>query len=204
MHSIGFKVKLLFLIILNMVASLSYKPILAVICQGDNEFEAVDNCITSVLGRHVELTEEFTRCYEAWLQREVLDTTIHWDLLLSTNTNTSTTCLNCSSAADSRDKTRTLAPVGGEDSKCTCKGRLVTNTEYTPLIQQLSGQHYTPNLLEDQEDDAEYDKKDRMLTMIKKPSTNSPGATNGAVVDIPLDDDEQNPPSEAEKIDNVE
>ncbi|KAB7497187.1 Striatin-interacting protein 1 [Armadillidium nasatum] len=49
----------------------------------DPDFEPVDNCITSVLGRHVELTEEFKKHYEIWLQQEVLSTTIDWDQLVS-------------------------------------------------------------------------------------------------------------------------
>ncbi|XP_071449896.1 striatin-interacting protein 1 homolog [Hetaerina americana] len=48
----------------------------------DPEFEPVDNCITSVLGRPVELTEEFKQHYEVWLQREVFQTSVDCDLLL--------------------------------------------------------------------------------------------------------------------------
>ncbi|XP_066952330.1 striatin-interacting protein 1 homolog [Macrobrachium rosenbergii] len=36
----------------------------------DSDFEPLDNCVTSVLGRPVELTE-FKRHYEVWLQQEV-------------------------------------------------------------------------------------------------------------------------------------
>lgn len=193
----------------------------AVVCvivfsiQGDNEFEPVDNCITSVLGRHVELTEEFTRCYEVWLQREVLNTTIHWDLLLSTNTTSSgSVCAKCSaagkksslSAGGGKNKTsRSTSNSSSEDHKkkaggsgsgksqaCECNRRLVSDgsaTEYTPLIQQLSGQQY---LIAEQEEEDEYERKERMLTMIKKPSSannSCSSATNGAIVDIPIDDD---------------
>ncbi|XP_046392923.1 striatin-interacting protein 1 isoform X2 [Ischnura elegans] len=48
----------------------------------DPEFEPVDNCITSVLGRPVELTEEFKQHYEVWLQQEVFQASVDWDLLL--------------------------------------------------------------------------------------------------------------------------
>lgn len=216
--------------------------------QGDNELEPVDNCITSVLGRHVELTEEFTRCYEEWLQREVLNTTIHWDLLLSTNTNTPTSssqrrgqkkgggvCDKCSTAAElaklkkgagaSVDGDTTKGKEASEDGKvidagagnvveCECNRRLVSeggSYEYTPLIEQLSGQfsrhhHHTPlvassgrglsrrtdkgeqDINKEEEEEDEYDRKEKMQTMIKKVS--SSGSTNGgpAVVDIPLDD----------------
>ena len=42
----------------------------------------MDNCITSVLGREVELTDEFKSNYEKWLEREVFGTTIQWEHLL--------------------------------------------------------------------------------------------------------------------------
>lgn len=218
---------------------------------GDNDLEPVDNCITSVLGRHVEMVEEFTRCYEEWLQREVLNTTIHWDLLLSTNTNASSSqerrtgggktggsvCAKCSAAGDCDKKTGGGASgdsdgtakgkevsEGGKQSVveggkgvagCECKKRLVSeggNCEYTPLIEQLSGQfsrhHHFPAVAlggglskkiekpkedidrEEEEEEDEYDRKEKMQTMIKKVS--SSGSTNGvpAVVDIPLDDAE--------------
>eukprot|EP00090_Calanus_glacialis_P031165 TRINITY_DN5114_c0_g1_i1.p1 TRINITY_DN5114_c0_g1~~TRINITY_DN5114_c0_g1_i1.p1 ORF type:complete len:798 (-),score=302.22 TRINITY_DN5114_c0_g1_i1:161-2554(-) len=48
----------------------------------DGEFEPVDNCVNSVLGQEVELTEEFKANYEKWLQREVYNTQIDWDQLL--------------------------------------------------------------------------------------------------------------------------
>jgi len=48
----------------------------------EGEFEPVDNCINSVLGQEVELTDEFKANYEKWLQREVYNTQIDWDQLL--------------------------------------------------------------------------------------------------------------------------
>merc|ERR1712136_206954 len=47
-----------------------------------DDFEPVDNCIASVLGREVELTDEFKANYEKWLDREVFGTTIQWEQLL--------------------------------------------------------------------------------------------------------------------------
>ena len=49
------------------------------------EYEPVDNCVNSVLGQEVELTEEFKANYEKWLQREVYSTQIDWDQLLAAN-----------------------------------------------------------------------------------------------------------------------
>merc|ERR1712058_114264 len=46
------------------------------------DLEPVDNCIASVLGREVELTDEFKANYEKWLDREVFGTTIQWEQLL--------------------------------------------------------------------------------------------------------------------------
>ncbi|XP_068234534.1 striatin-interacting protein 1 homolog isoform X2 [Palaemon carinicauda] len=51
----------------------------------DSDFEPLDNCVTSVLGRPVELTEEFKRHYEVWLQQEVFSAAIDWDQLLAPN-----------------------------------------------------------------------------------------------------------------------
>jgi len=48
----------------------------------EGEFEPVDNCVNSVLGQEVELTDEFKANYEKWLQREVYNTQIDWDQLL--------------------------------------------------------------------------------------------------------------------------
>jgi len=48
----------------------------------EGEFEPVDNCVNSVLGQDVELTDEFKANYEKWLQREVYNTQIDWDQLL--------------------------------------------------------------------------------------------------------------------------
>jgi len=47
------------------------------------DFEPVDNCLNSLLGQTVELTDEFKANYEKWLQREVYNTEIKWELLLS-------------------------------------------------------------------------------------------------------------------------
>ena len=35
------------------------------------ECDPVDNCLSSVLGQEVELTDEFKRNYEKWLHNEV-------------------------------------------------------------------------------------------------------------------------------------
>ncbi len=48
----------------------------------DFEFEPVDNCLSSVLGQDVELTDEFKRNYERWLHKEVYGMQIQWELLL--------------------------------------------------------------------------------------------------------------------------
>jgi len=46
------------------------------------ECDPVDNCLSSVLGQEVELTDEFKRNYEKWLHNEVYNMDIQWDLLL--------------------------------------------------------------------------------------------------------------------------
>ena len=46
--------------------------------------EKVDNCLSSVLGQEVELTEEFKQNYERWLDLEVHNLSIKWELLLET------------------------------------------------------------------------------------------------------------------------
>lgn len=48
----------------------------------DNDFQPVDNCILSVLGENVELTEDFKENYEQWLDMEVFSTKIDWDQIL--------------------------------------------------------------------------------------------------------------------------
>ncbi len=48
----------------------------------EDDFEPVDNCITSVLGQDVELTDEFKANYTIWLEKEVYNTEIQWELLL--------------------------------------------------------------------------------------------------------------------------
>ena len=47
-----------------------------------DDFEPVDNCLSSVLGQTVELTDEFKANYERWLDKEVYGTQIEWDHLL--------------------------------------------------------------------------------------------------------------------------
>jgi hypothetical protein len=47
-----------------------------------NNFDPVDNCLESVLGREVELSDEFKRNYERWLRREVHGQAADWDALL--------------------------------------------------------------------------------------------------------------------------
>uniref|UniRef100_A0A6A7FTZ4 Striatin-interacting protein 1 n=1 Tax=Hirondellea gigas TaxID=1518452 RepID=A0A6A7FTZ4_9CRUS len=162
----------------------------------NNDLEPVDNCIMSVLGRHVELTEEFTRCYEVWLQREVLNTTIHWDLLLSTNTNNSDNksrdlCNNCKQKLVSKASSAAGATGSATNDMCDCYKKLVSeggaNEYYTPLIQQLGGKFGKQDdkrKLED--DDDEYEKKEKMKTMVKKTASNA--ATTASIVDIILDD----------------
>ncbi|XP_033106801.1 striatin-interacting protein 1 homolog [Anneissia japonica] len=48
----------------------------------DSEFQPVDNNLQSVLGQEMNLSEEFKRFYEIWLDREVFTSQINWDLLL--------------------------------------------------------------------------------------------------------------------------
>jgi len=50
--------------------------------QEESDFDPVDNCLASVLGQEVELTDEFKANYQTWLQREVYNTEIQWELLL--------------------------------------------------------------------------------------------------------------------------
>lgn len=46
------------------------------------DFEPVDNCIHSVLGRRIELNEEFKSNYERWLEVEVFSNQIDWDQII--------------------------------------------------------------------------------------------------------------------------
>lgn len=46
------------------------------------DFEPVDNCIQSILGRRVELNEEFKSNYEQWLEVEVFSNQIDWDQII--------------------------------------------------------------------------------------------------------------------------
>lgn len=55
------------------------------------DYEPVDNCLSSVLGQDVELTDEFKQNYEKWLEREVLNMEIQWEMLLDKNQPTFTT-----------------------------------------------------------------------------------------------------------------
>ncbi|XP_059091844.1 striatin-interacting protein 1-like [Tigriopus californicus] len=57
----------------------------------DFDYEPVDNCLSSVLGQDVELTDEFKQNYEKWLEREVLNMEIQWEMLLDKNQPTFTT-----------------------------------------------------------------------------------------------------------------
>lgn len=51
----------------------------------DPEYEPIDNWLTSVLSHPVELTEEFKRHYEIWLQQEVFQASIDWDQLVASH-----------------------------------------------------------------------------------------------------------------------
>ena len=48
----------------------------------DPDFKPVDNCLLSVLGENVELSEEFKNNYERWLDQEVFGRKVDWDLML--------------------------------------------------------------------------------------------------------------------------
>ena len=48
----------------------------------NGDYEPVDLSINSVLGRRIELTEEFKVHYETWLQKEVFENSIDWDTLI--------------------------------------------------------------------------------------------------------------------------
>ena len=56
--------------------------ILAFVFLQESDFDPVDNCLASVLGQDVELTDECKANYQTWLQREVYNTEIQWELLL--------------------------------------------------------------------------------------------------------------------------
>jgi hypothetical protein len=49
----------------------------------DPELQPVDNCILSVLGQRVELSEDFKKNYEVWLDNEVYSNHIDWDRILT-------------------------------------------------------------------------------------------------------------------------
>ncbi len=59
-----------------------YREIQIFILLKEYDFEPVDNCINSVLGQDVELTDEFKVNYERWLHKEVYNAEIKWELLL--------------------------------------------------------------------------------------------------------------------------
>jgi len=48
----------------------------------NTDFEPVDNCILSVLGQPVDLSDEFKSHYEVWLHREVFTANIQWEQVL--------------------------------------------------------------------------------------------------------------------------
>lgn len=49
----------------------------------DPDYQAVDNNILSVLGREIELTDDFKVHYESWLKREVFQLSTDWDQLVN-------------------------------------------------------------------------------------------------------------------------
>ncbi|XP_052213602.1 striatin-interacting protein 1 homolog isoform X2 [Dreissena polymorpha] len=48
----------------------------------DPDFKPVDNCILSVLGQDLDLSEEFKQNYERWLDMEVFSNQIDWDQIV--------------------------------------------------------------------------------------------------------------------------
>ena len=68
----------LFVVVPLIVASI-YHPLNML---QEYDFEPVDNCINSVLGQDVELTDEFKVNFERWLHKEVYNAEIKWELLL--------------------------------------------------------------------------------------------------------------------------
>lgn len=49
----------------------------------DPDYQPVDNNVLSVLGREIELTDDFKYHYETWLKREVFQLSTDWDQLLN-------------------------------------------------------------------------------------------------------------------------
>ena len=47
-----------------------------------DDFRPVDNCLLSVLGENVELSDEFKDNYERWLDQEVFGRQVDWDLMI--------------------------------------------------------------------------------------------------------------------------
>lgn len=58
----------------------SVNPSLSAMVEADL-FQPVDTNLMSVLGKEVELTKEFKKNYETWLEREVFKYKIDWDQL---------------------------------------------------------------------------------------------------------------------------
>ncbi|WAR25916.1 STRP1-like protein [Mya arenaria] len=48
----------------------------------DQDYKPVDNCILSVLGQDLDLSEEFKQNYEMWLDMEVFSNQIDWDQIV--------------------------------------------------------------------------------------------------------------------------
>ncbi|CAH1783106.1 unnamed protein product [Owenia fusiformis] len=48
----------------------------------ETEYKSVDNCLQSVLGQDIELSEEFKQHYERWLEMEVYNSQIDWDQVI--------------------------------------------------------------------------------------------------------------------------
>ena len=46
------------------------------------DFEPVDNCIHSVLGQRVDLSDNFKNNYEKWLEMEVFGNPVDWEQVI--------------------------------------------------------------------------------------------------------------------------
>jgi len=46
------------------------------------DFEPVDNCIHSVLGQRIDLSESFKNNYEKWLEVEVFGNPVDWEQVI--------------------------------------------------------------------------------------------------------------------------
>ena len=51
---------------------MSFICVLYILQLPEFDCDPVDNCLSSVLGQEVELTDEFKRNYEKWLHNEVI------------------------------------------------------------------------------------------------------------------------------------